>query len=102
MITQAGLDALRSYFAGKIRYAAYYTPAGSMTADVQSVEIQADSSIAVTFPIQALPYAGGDTITMVSLTDANGTVLVAKEENISLDSLMNGTLYRFQFTITEG
>ena len=100
MLSANALTFLRSYFMGKISYAAYLVDETEYTTDIQTAVLQEDGRIEITV---SLDHDAAEEITMteVRLYDQDDVLLASKAENIVQNAGQEGILYRFTFTIEE-
>lgn len=101
ILTSAAMDSIRKHLKESIAYAQYKVGGCYYKADIQNAEVLADGRIAITFIIDHA-IAGNITVTEVQLYDHSGVLWASKPEFIKRETVQEGILYRFRFTVTEG
>lgn len=100
MLTNTVLTALKKYFTDNVAYAKFKVKNIYYQVPIRNTEILADGRIVFTFMIDQ--SVAGNVITEVQLLDKNNILLASKPENITRKDVLDGIMYRFVITITEG
>ena len=100
MLTEKAIEGYKVYTERTISYARYRLGSTWHTAQISRKERMKDGRVAVYFPI--IPQTTEEvTITTVQLYDKSGALLAEKAEDIKIESVQEGVLYRFTFDLHE-
>lgn len=100
MLTESAIEGYRAYTERTIGYARYKLGSTWHTAQLSRRERLADGRVAVYFSI--LPQSSATVkVTAVQLYDKTGALWAEKTENITIESVREGVLYRFTFDLRE-
>lgn len=100
MLTAAALEGYKVHTERTISYARYRLGTTWYTAPVHRKERLPDGRVAVFFSI--IPETANPvTVTAVQLYDTTGALWAEKSENITIESVQEGVLYRFTFDVHE-
>lgn len=100
MLSPAAIEGYKQYTDREIAYAKYKIGDTWHKVPISRRERLADGKIAVYFSI--IPEAGQTvTISGVQLFNTNNAVWAEKTENILIESVQEGVLYRFTFDLRE-
>lgn len=100
MLTTDAIEGYKKYTEGIISHARYEIDGEWTRAEISRNERMADGRVAVYVPI--IPQTQETvTITGVELYDKAGKLWAEKRENIKIESVQEGCLYRFTFDLHE-
>lgn len=100
MLTTNAIEGYKQYTERTISHARYRLGSTWYTAPVDRKERMSDGRVAVYFSI--IPQSTeAVTITSVQLYDKAGALWAEKSENIRIESVQEGVLYRFTFNLHE-
>lgn len=100
MLTEKAIEGYKVYTERTISYARYRLGSTWHTAQISRRERMKDGRVAVYFPI--IPQTTEEvTITAVQLYDKSGALWAEKAEDIKIESVQEGVLYRFSFDLHE-
>ena len=100
MLTEKAIEGYKVYTERTISYARYRLGSTWYTAQISRKERMKDGRVAVYFPI--IPQTTEEvTITTVQLYDKSGALWAEKAEDIKIESVQEGVLYRFTFDLHE-
>ena len=100
MLTEKAIEGYKVYTERTIAYARYRLGSAWHTAQISRKERMKDGRVAVYFPI--IPQTTEEvTITTVQLYDNSGALWAEKAEDIKIESVQEGVLYRFTFDLHE-
>ena len=100
MLTSSAIEGYKHYTERVISYARYRIGSTWYKTNISRNERMADGRVAIYIPI--IPQSQNEvTITGVELYDKAGKLWAAKSENIKIESVQEGVLYRFTFDIQE-
>lgn len=100
MLTASAIEGYKVYTERVIGYARYRIGSTWYKADISRNERMADGRVAIYIPI--IPQSqSAVTITGVQLYDKTGQLWAEKNENIKVESVQEGVLYRFTFDLHE-
>ena len=100
MLTESAIEGYRLHTERTISHARYRIGEDWYEVPISRRERMADGRVAIYFPI--IPQAQEEiTITGVQLYSKDGKLWAEKEEDIRLESVQEGVLYRFTFDLHE-
>lgn len=100
MLTEKAIEGFKKFIENNIAYARYKIAGTYYNAVIHRKERLKDGKVAVYFSI--IPQATSNVvITEVQLFDTNNDLWATKSENITVESVQKGVLYRFAFDIKE-
>lgn len=100
MLTDHAIEGYKVYTERTISHARYCIDSTWYTAQISRRERMADGRVAIYIPI--IPQTHTEiTITGVQLYDKAGKLWAEKTENIKVESVQEGVLYRFTFDLHE-
>lgn len=100
MLTESAIEGYKHYTERVVSYARYRIGSTWYKADISRNERMADGRVAIYILI--IPQSQSEvTITGVELYDKAGKLWAEKKEDIKIESVQEGVLYRFTFDIHE-
>ena len=100
ILTAAAIEGYRQYTERTISYACYKLGGTWYKAEISRRERMPDGRVAVYFSI--IPQSSITvTVTGVELYDKAGNLWASKSENIKIEGVQEGVLYRFTFDLHE-
>lgn len=100
MLTNSAIEGYKVHTERVLSYARYRIGSTWYNAEISRNERMADGRVAIYIPI--IPQSqSAVTITGVQLYDKAGQLWAEKSENINIESVQEGVLYRFTFDIHE-
>lgn len=100
MLTKSAIEGYKVHTERVLSHARYRIGSTWHNAEISRNERMADGRVAIYIPI--IPQSqSAVTITAVQLYDKTGQLWAEKTENIKIESVQEGVLYRFTFDIHE-
>lgn len=100
MLTKSAIEGYKVHTERVLSHARYRIGSTWYNAEISRNERMADGRVAIYIPI--IPQSkNAVTITAVQLYDKTGQLWAEKTENIKIESVQEGVLYRFTFDIHE-
>ena len=100
MLTDSAIEGYKVHTERTISHARYRIGSTWYTAQISRRERMADGRVAIYFPI--IPQTQEEvTLTGVELYSKDGKLWAEKAENIKVESVQEGVLYRFTFDLHE-
>lgn len=100
MLTESAIEGYKAHTERVISHARYCLGKTWYTVQISRRERMADGRVAIYFPI--IPQTQKEvTVTGVQLYDKAGKLWAEKSENIKVESVQEGVLYRFTFDLHE-
>ncbi|MCX4294359.1 MAG: hypothetical protein OSJ56_09925 [Prevotella sp.] len=100
MLTKSAIEGYKVHTERVLSHARYRIGSTWYNAEISRNERMADGRVAIYIPI--IPQSqNAVTITAVQLYDKTGQLWAEKAENIKIESVQEGVLYRFTFDIHE-